>query len=371
MNASIHLGKISGIPIGINKSWFLVFALITWSLSAGYFPERYPGQALGINILLGLVTSLLFFGSVLLHELGHAALALRNQIPVKAITLFFFGGVAQITREPRSAGAEFRIAIAGPLVSLGLAAFFGLFSLLEPWLPGFGGASGYLAQINLSLALFNMLPGFPLDGGRVLRAAVWKITGSQGRATQIASAGGQIMAFGFIAYGVFSFVRGDLASGLWMGFLGWFLLNAASSAGAQASFQKTLQGVTVENAMSKQYAHISSLTTLQQLVYEHMLVSNERYFFVTDGEQLGGLVTINEIRRTPQNLWRFTTAGQVMRPLHKLVHVAPGSDLMEALMTMETENLVEVPVVHENRLVGLLSRDQALRYLKLKTELGI
>lgn len=198
MENSVKLGRIWGIPVGLHWSMFLVFGLVTWSLAMGYFPDEYPMLSAPVYWLLGLITSVLFFGSILAHEMGHAIVAQRNQVPVRGITLFIFGGVAQLEQEVRSPGAEFRITIAGPLVSLALAGLFGLLWLLDQSVPYLAAPSIWLARINLLLAAFNMIPGFPLDGGRVLRAIVWKWTGSLIRATRVATFTGQLAAFGFI-----------------------------------------------------------------------------------------------------------------------------------------------------------------------------
>ena len=215
MNASLRLGKIWGIPIGLHTSWFLIFGLLTWSLAMGYFPEEYPELTGLTHLVLGVLTSLLFFGSVLAHELGHAFVALRNKIPVKSINLFIFGGVAQIGQEPTTPSAEFRIAIAGPLVSVGLAVLFGAIWWLDQNIPVLAAPSVYLMRINLILAAFNLIPGFPLDGGRVLRAIAWWVLKSFQRATQLAAFSGQLVAFGFIAVGVFAIFNGPLFNGLW------------------------------------------------------------------------------------------------------------------------------------------------------------
>lgn len=372
MKASIKLGSIWGIPIGLHTSWFLVFGLITWSLSAGYFPNEYP-QLSGISTLvLGLLTSILFFSSVLAHELGHAFVALQEKIPVRSITLFIFGGVAQIGREPSSPGAEFRIAIAGPLTSIGLAGLFGGIWLLNREIALLAAPSLYLARINLILALFNMIPGFPLDGGRVLRALVWWWTKSFSSATRVAAISGQTIAFGFIGFGVLNLFTGGVTNGLWLIFIGWFLQNAAASAVQQSNVQEKLRGITVGQAMSRDCAEVNGLTTLYQLVHEYVLTSGQHCFFVRDFiGQVRGMLTLQDITRVPQPKWRFTTAEQIMAPYDRLLSVDADMELLAALRTMEEANVSQVPVVQEDRPVGLLSREQVLRYLQLRTQLGI
>ncbi|MCZ7551102.1 MAG: hypothetical protein B6D39_02895 [Anaerolineae bacterium UTCFX2] len=370
MNANFNLGKIKGIPIGIHASWFLVFFLVTWSLASGYLPQEYPQIPTGVIIILAVATSLLFFGSVLFHELGHSLIALRNQIPVKSITLFIFGGVAQIGRDPKTPGAEFRIAIAGPLASLFLGGLFGGLYLLGQHIPYLAAPSLYLMRINLILGVFNMIPGFPLDGGRVLRSIVWKLSGNYLRSTQIASAGGQMVAFGFIAFGILSVFNGQLLNGLWLAFIGWFLQNAAASAAQQVNVQERLRGSTVAQAMSRDCAQVPGLMTLNQIVQERVLSRGQHSFFVTDfsGTNIGAL-TLQDITQIPQLQWRFTTAQTVMTPLHKLVTVDTDMELLAALQKMEEANLTQVSVVDDDRLVGILSRENIASYLKLRSAL--
>jgi Zn-dependent protease len=372
MNTSIKLGKIMGIPIGIHGSWFLIFALITWSLGSGYFPQEYPNLPMSAYLVLGIVTSLLFFGAVLFHELGHAFIALRNKIPVKGITLFIFGGVAQIGREPATPGAEFRIAIAGPLASLLLAGFFGGLYLLDQQIPYLAAPSLYLMRINLILALFNMIPGFPLDGGRVLRAIIWKLNGSFLKATQIASGSGQVIAFAFIGLGILTVFRGSLLNGLWLAFIGWFLQNAAAAAASQVSFEEGLRGLTVGQVMNREFVEIPGLITLNQIVQERVLGFGQHSFIVTDfnGFKLG-LLTLEDITRIPQIKWRFVSAQEIMTPIHKLQYFEPNEDLLIALRKMDEENIPQMPVIDEQHLVGMLYRENILRYLKLRSKLNI
>jgi len=251
MAANVKLGRIFGIPLELHPSWFLIFGLVTWSLAIGYFPVEYPTLPMVAYWMLGAATSLLFFGSVLIHELGHSVVALRNQVPVRRIILFIFGGVAQIGREPPDAGTEFRIAIAGPLSSLGLAAGFAGLWWLDQAIPYLDAPSVWLMRINLLLAFFNLIPGFPLDGGRILRAVIWHFTGNFYRATQVAVFTGQLAAFGFISLGILIILTGYWLNGLWLVFIGWFLQNAAAASYAQTSLQESLRDVTVAQAMTR------------------------------------------------------------------------------------------------------------------------
>lgn len=371
MNANINLGKIWGIPIGLNVSWFLIFLLLTFSLSAGYFPTQYPDLGFVGYLILGMITTILFFGSVLAHELGHAFLALRNQIPVNGITLFIFGGVAKISREPRTPGAEFRIAIAGPVVSMALAGLFGLLYLLEATIPYLAAPAYYLMRINFILAVFNLIPGFPLDGGRVLRSIIWKLSGSYERATRISSIGGQIVAFAFIGFGIFQFFSGQVFNGLWLGLIGWFLQNAAASAYAQVNVQKSLSGVTVSQAMQRDLLTVPPLTPVSYLVEGYVLGAGKTSFLVVDGVQTLGIVTLQEIMAIPQARWRYITAQQIMVPLQRLAKVEADAELLTALEKLSNGETSHLTVMDQDMLVGVLSRDQVLRYLRLRTELGV
>jgi Zn-dependent protease/CBS domain-containing protein len=371
MEASITLGRIWGILIGFHWSLLLVFGLLTWSLAQGYFPEEYPMLPASAHWFLGLLTSGLFFGSILLHELGHAIIARRNQIPVRQITLFIFGGVAQLEQESRTPGAEFRIAIAGPLVSLALAALFGGFYLLDQHIPYLAAPSWWLARINFVLALFNLIPGFPLDGGRVLRAIIWQTTGSLHRATQTAAFTGQLVAFGFIGWGVFTIFTGNFFNGLWLALIGWFLQNAAAASYAHTNLQTTLRGVKVDQVMRRDFETVPTLLSLNQLVEQRLLTSGQQCFFVSDNDDPRGLLTLRDITAVPQSKWKLTTAGQVMKPLKTLTQVPPQMELLAALQLMDTANVAQVPVIEGDQVVGLLTREQVLHYIRTRAELGI
>lgn len=371
MAASIKLGNIWGIPVGLHPSWFIIFFLLTWSLSTGYFPREYGGLSLVSHIILGVLTTVLFFASVLAHELGHSFIALRNKIPVKGITLFIFGGVAQITEEPKSPGAEFRIAIAGPLVSLALAALFGIAFILDQAIPYLAAPSAYLMRINFILAVFNLIPGFPLDGGRVLRAFVWWWNKDFHKATKVASFTGQVVAFGFIGFGILSIVRGDFLNGAWLAFIGWFLQNAAAASYAQTNMQHHLQDVKVAQVMERDCVRVPSLTPVSQVVNDQILTGGQNCFFVADNGKLLGMLTLRDISQIPQQKWGFTTTSQAMVPANRLVSVSPDTELLSALRTMDSANLGEVPVLDNGDLVGMLSRDKVLHYLRMRAELRI
>ena len=320
---NVPLGKILGIPIGLDYSWFVIFALLTWMLAVSYFPGEFKDWPPLLYWFMGGVTAVMLFVSVLLHELGHSVVALRYKIPVRSITLFLFGGVAQIGAEPPSAIAEFLIASAGPLVSLILAV---LFYAAQPLLDGIEpllGLAKYLAYINLALVLFNLIPGYPLDGGRVFRAIVWAITGNMRRATLIAANVGRLFAFLFIFVGVWQMFSGNFTGGLWIAFIGWFLENAASAQVQQVMVQGLLAGHRVSQAMSTHCATVPADLTLQDLVDEHILGSGQRCFLVNRGDNTVGLMILHRIKEVPRPDWATTSAAQVMIPMEQLKCIEP------------------------------------------------
>ena len=367
---SIPLGKILGIKIGLDYSWFVIFALLTWMLADSYYPDEFKHWSPLLYWLMGAVTAIMLFVSVLLHELGHSVVALRYKIPVSSITLFLFGGIAQIGAEPPSAVAEFFIAIAGPLVSLALAVLFyvaqPLISGMEPLL----GLAKYLAYINTALVLFNLIPGYPLDGGRVFRAIVWAITGNMRRSTLIAANVGRFFAFLLIFAGVWQMFRGNFGGGLWVAFIGWFLDNAASVEIQQVVLQGLLTGHRVSQAMSTHCATIPEDLTLQQLVDEQILGSGQRSFLVNRGDKTIGLITLHRIKEVPRHEWATTSAAQVMLPFEQLKCVDFDTELWSALQDMDRNGVNQMPVVRDRHVVGMLSREDAITFLRTLQEFG-
>jgi Zn-dependent protease len=365
MNRStISLGRIFGIPIGVDYSWFLIFVLLTWSLATSYYPAEFKNWPATQYWIVGAATVILMFASVLLHELGHSVVALRYKIPVRRITLFIFGGVAEIGAEPPSAMAEFWIAIAGPTTSFALALIFGLlqpvFGAFAPWLA----VIKYLAYINASLALFNLIPGFPLDGGRVFRAVVWGFTHSLRRATLIAASLGRFIAYLMIILGVWQMVTGNFGNGLWIAFIGWFLENAAASRISQQNIQDLLANHRVSDAMRRDYTVVSPGTSLEQLVNEYILGSARRSLIVGQNEQVLGLLTLHGIKNTPRADWPFTTAAQAMIPAEQMKRIRPEAELAAALGEMDRDGVNQLPVMTGSQIQGLLGRDDVIGLLR-------
>lgn len=370
MAASWQIATIRGIPIRLHWSLLLVFALLTVSLATAYLPGTEPDLGTGAAWGLAILSSVLFFVSLLLHELGHSVVAMRAGLPVDNITLFIFGGVASIRDEAKSAETELRIAAAGPLVSLALAALFGLVWLLVRSSDALAAAAFWLAIINLVLALFNLLPGFPLDGGRVLRAIVWQVTGSQQRATEIALIAGQIVAFGLMGIGALLALSGNFANGAWLIFIGWFLQNAAASEAQGSTMRNALEGATVGQAMGPREPEVPSRMKLRQLVEEYVLARGERYFLVADDGIPRGIVTLRDVTAVDRDRWDWTSAGDIMKPWATLSRVAPETPLLDAMKMMDEKQVAQLPVVEHDRPIGLITREEVIRFTRLRLEMA-
>jgi Zn-dependent protease/CBS domain-containing protein len=367
---NIPIGRILGISIGLDFSWFVIFALLTWLLAVSYYPAEFKDWPIFLYWFMGAVTAIMLFVSVLLHELGHSVVALRYGIPVRSITLFLFGGVAQIGAEPPSAIAEFFIAIAGPLVSLVLAV---VFYAVQPHVAGIEpllGLAKYLAYINMALVLFNLIPGYPLDGGRVFRAIVWEISGNLRRATLTAANVGRFFAFMLIFFGVWQTLRGNLGGGLWLAFIGWFLDNAASAQVHQIMYQGLLSGHKVSQAMSTHNVTVPADLTLQALVDEYILGSGQRSFLVTRGVDTIGLMTLRRIREVPRAEWAATSVAQVMLPVDQSERTGPDAELWDALQKMDRDGVNQLPVTRDQHVIGMLSREDVITFLRTLQELG-
>ena len=366
---AISLGRMLGIPIAVDYSWFLVFALLTWTLAVGYYPLEFPNWPAAEFWIVGAITSILLFVSVLLHELGHSVVAMRYKIPVRSITLYVFGGVSQIGAEPPTALAEFWIAIAGPAVSFALAILFGL---LQPALSGLApllALAQYLTYINGLLGVFNLIPGFPLDGGRVFRAIAWGITHSLRRATLMAGNLGRFVGFLFILFGVWQVLAGNFINGLWIAFIGWFLESAAVGEVQTQGIRDSLAGHRVSQAMSLNHTAVPADITLQQMVDDHILGRGVRAFVVQRGDEAIGLLTLHNIREYPRTDWPTTTAVQAMIPMAQVKQTEPDADLSEALDEMHRDGVNQLPVMKDKQLVGMLSRGDVITYLRTLREI--
>ncbi len=376
MQAQIKLGRIFGIEIGLHYSWFIIALLITFSLVAQFYATNLDWGG-GVIWASAIVSALLFFTTIVLHELSHAAVARARGLPVRSITLFALGGLALIEKEAEDAKTEFWMGIVGPITSFLLGVLFLGLSWALGWRPEstpdtpFQAVLMWLGVINIGLALFNLIPGFPLDGGRVLRAIIWWITTDATRATRIAARVGQLVAFGFIVFGIIRFFDGAGFGGLWIAFIGWFLLDAARASYSQVFTTQSLRGVRVGDVMAPDCPVVDGRSNLQNFVDEHLLRTGRRCFVVEENGRLVGLITTHEVKEFARAQWPYKTIDEVMHPLDQLHTISPDTPVSEALETMVRENVNQLPVVREGRFTGIISRSNVLRLLKTRVELNV
>lgn len=376
MNAQIRLGKIFGIEIGLHYSWLIIAVLISLSL-ASYFAEAHPDWGKNVTTAMAILTAILFFSAIVVHELSHATVAKMNGLPVRSITLFALGGVAQIEKEPENAKTEFWLGIIGPMTSLtiggiclGIARLLGWIPMTEPDTPLMA-MLVWLGYVNIALAAFNMIPGFPMDGGRVMRSIAWWITGNRAKATKTAALIGQTLSIGFIIFGILLFFNGAGFGGLWIAFIGWFLLNSAKASYLEADLSQALSGVSVADLMLREIPVLDRFTSLQTIVDDYLLKSGKRCFIVTENDEPIGMITPHEITNFERRLWAFKTASDAMRPFETLHVVAPQMPVIEALEIIGRENVNQLPVVENSSLVGIISREQIINYLFTRKELNL
>ncbi len=383
MRNSWRIGKIMGIDIAIDASWFIIAFLLVYTLGFLQFPQdlhprSFFARADAVSIALGVAACLLLFGSVLAHELSHSWMAIQRGIPVTRITLFIFGGVAEIAAEPDRAATEFLIAIMGPLMSLALAAVFGAAWL---WLRVVDSAqflgvsltplillSSLLAQVNGQLALFNLAPGFPLDGGRVFRAIVWGATHDIRRATRWASRAGQLIALILVGIGAWLFLTDLNIGGIWFALIGFFLWNAAGEGYRQTDLLETLRGVTVGQLMTRTVETVSPNLTLTEFVDQHLLPKRDQTFAVSSDSDFEGLIGIDHVRRVPRPQWNMQRVRDAMTPRAAMETLSPDQPAAVAMTKLSSTDATELPVIEAGRLAGFLGRAELSRFLRLKPE---
>ncbi len=370
---AIEIFKVAGIQVAIDYSWLFIFALILWSLAWGYFPKEYPGYSTGSYWLVGLVATILFFGSVLAHELCHAAMGNRLGEGVHRITLFIFGGMAELEHEPTSGIDELKIAAVGPLSSLVMAGIFWLIARgigAAPAAALWKAVFSYLAFINLALALFNLLPGFPLDGGRMLRAGLWMRWGDLRRATAAAADWGNTIAWGLIAFGAMEIFAGALIGGLWLIFIGLFLRSAASSGYQSMIVEQALSGARVGEIMVRDPIVLGHDETVAGAIENYFLRYGFGGFPVAEDGKVLGVVTLAQVRECPAAERASRRIGQVMRPADQTIEIAPGAGVSDAIRQMVAADIGRLLVVDQGKLVGLITRTGVTRYVHTKTQLS-
>jgi len=371
MKYTWRIGRLFGIEIRIDSSWFIIFVLFSWVLAADYFPRNFPDWTRGLYWAVGTVTSLLLFASVLAHELAHSLVALKQGEKVRSITLFILGGVAQISEEPKQPLKEFLMALVGPLSSLVIACLFLILSLVLRGISSpLRASASYLAVINTVLALFNLLPGFPMDGGRILRSIIWKITGNLKKATRVASLVGQGFAFLLIAVGVLEILRANF-SGLWLILIGWFLHNAAVRGYSEVMVRTMLEGMKAEDLMTKDFETVPSDLLIQDLVDDYILKKKERVFLVMDNGDLKGIVCLEDVKAAPRENWTRARVGEIMTSKEKLEAVSVDTDGSKILASLTTKDIHQVPVMKGDKLAGVICRSDILRFIQLRSELGV
>ena len=369
----LKIGRILGIPIYLHASWVIIFFLITFSL-AMQFTQEHPRWSATQHWTVGIVTSLLFFASVLFHELAHSVVAQYYKIQVVSITLFIFGGVARIGREPSKAIQEFNIAVAGPLASFFLyGVFYGL-TRIFPYSEMLGALAAWLAFINVRLASFNLIPGFPLDGGRIFRAIVWGSTKNYVRATRMAGTSGKLVAYGIILYGAWHAMRGEWSAGLWLVFIGWFLLNAAQESVAQVAIRETLAGLSAADVMSHEVPTVEGHITLEEYGAEVLRTGRRCHLVLHDG-RLVGMMNVHTLNAVPRNEWAHNSVQSAMIPRDKILWTSPDEPLLRLLERLLSADVNQMPVVSgpgdgAPQIVGMVTRDSILRVMQTRSELG-
>ena len=374
MGRGIKLFKILGIQISLDYTWFIVFGLVAWSLAHGYFPLIISGLGTFTYILVGIISAVLLFVCVLIHELSHSYTSNKLGLDIKEITLFIFGGVARLTKEPDDPVTELKVAVAGPAASIALAAIFwvlmqiaDIFSIY----PVLSAIFEYLAMINMVLVIFNMIPGFPLDGGRVLRSLWWKKTGDLQKATQIASRVGKGFAALLIGFGFFQIFLGNFIGGLWMIFIGMFLQQTADSSYRQLLVKKTLERIKVGDAMTRNVVTIAEDSTLTTVVEKYFFGYHFVGFPVSSDGRITGMLTLNNVRLVPKEKWDTTLVRDVINKISPDAILSPEDNAMDALSRMIDLDTGRVLVMDDDKLIGIITRRDIMKLMEFKTDLGV
>ncbi|HZS47680.1 MAG TPA: site-2 protease family protein [Blastocatellia bacterium] len=365
----IKLGKLFGIELRLNFSWFVFFLWVTFALGQEFAQQNTawsPTTVYGIAA----VTSILFFGSVLLHELSHSLVAKAYKLPVQSITLHLFGGVSQMDREPARAREELFIAGAGPLMSIVLGIIFGGIYLATKSISVLSTPAGWLAFINIFLAVLNLVPGFPLDGGRILRAALWGFTKDFRRSTKIAARAGQAIAGLLIMIGLFCIMSGNWM-GLWYGLIGFYLLGMAKTSYQQVELQYMLRGLKVSNMSLEDLPQISGKLNIADFLNNYILGARNRHYMIVDDNMIRGVVSLNQLNALEEKTKIAKNLEDVMTPINNLKRIDPETEVIQALELMSQLNASQLPVVKNNELLGFIGRDDLLNYIRQRFEFGL
>jgi len=368
----LKVATIGGIQIRLDYSWFIVFALVLFSLSAGYFPRAYPGQTTGVYWTTGLIATLLFFFSVIAHELSHSFMAIRSGIKIPEITLFIFGGMARLSEDANDPKTEFKIAIVGPLASFALAFLFWLVRMsIRGEQPSIiVEMFGYLAWINVALGVFNLLPGYPLDGGRLLRSVWWWKTGSVLRATRVASDWGKGLAIALMIFGGLQIFAGGLIGGVWIILIGMFLRGMAEGTYQELALRKSIEGTRAEDVMIRDVVTAPPELTLRRLISDYFLRYGYRGFPVTENGNVLGVISLADVKDLTAEEHAEKKIVELMKPLSNEMLIRPETPLVEALSRMSSTGLGRVLVMRDNRMLGMVTYTGLLRFLEIRRALA-
>lgn len=362
----------AGIRIGIDLSWLLIAVLLTWTLAVGHFPFSYPGLAPKMYWLMGFLGMIGLFVCIVLHELGHALVAKYFKLPISQITLFLFGGVAEIKKEPQSPKVEFWVAIAGPIVTCILTAIlFAVTYFGQKWNWSFmlTGITSYLTVINMLILFFNLIPAFPLDGGRILRAILWKCKNNLEWATKVTTRLGSGFALFLIFFGLFSFIAGNFIGGIWLTILGLFLYRASFASQTQFYIGQTLRDAKISSFMTKQIETVPPQITVQTLLDEHMYKSHHHLYPVVEQDKFLGYVSLQEIKTISQDRWGLTSVESIMVPLSKSPTIPLDIHAMKALSIIQELDVSTLFVIQGSHLEGLVTSQDLFKLIYLKIEL--
>jgi len=370
--SSIKLFKIFGIEIRLDYSWFIIFALFAYYFGFSYFPSVLPGLNTSLLVIVTIVTVLLFFFSILFHEMSHSIVAIKMGIPVQRISLFIFGGMAQIEKEPDKPKTEFLMSIAGPLASFILAGLFGIIWAVTKSIAPVVASARYLALINIVLGVFNLLPGYPLDGGRVLRSIIWKATNNLKKATFVASTVGRVIGFLMIAVGIFFIFTGNFINGIWLAFIGWFLQTSAYMSYRQLIFDTSSKGYKVKDMMNENIVMVTDDLTLDHLVNNFFMKYRYGRFPVVedmDTEKFVGVVSIHDVKGIRQEEWNTTTVREIVEEVSDKEIISLNAEVSEAIKQMNKNNLSHLVILSGKKLIGMITKSDVMQFIQLLSEL--
>jgi len=371
---SLNIGRIIGIPVRIHYTLWLVLLLIAWSLAEGYMPQHYPGLGATTYWAIGIFSAIILFISVFLHELSHSYIAKKNGLPIARITLFFFGGVSEMSEEPKDAALEVRMAAAGPLASFLIAIVLGSFWYLTILVNGpipIIATLYYAAFLNGVLGAFNLIPAFPLDGGRVLRGSLWRRSKNLLSATANATRVSEAISLLMMAVGLFFVVFGDFVNGLWIIFLGWFIRSGAETSLRQTRLTESLAGVRVGDIMTKELLSVSPDASVQQLVSDYFLVHPHGGYPVVSNGKLLGVVTMSSVRSIPREKREIERVTEAMVPYERTVTVSPTTLAIDALQLMAKNLVGRLVVMDGDRIAGMVTRGDLMKTMKARQDLGL